>query len=255
LVARQRQVFGLIICSLLFGGCSTYPRIDKFPSGLMLERAETLSQQTKISEQSNFNGVLRNQISEDGLELLKSFEGKVLCENSREHCAYEDVAGYCTIGYGHLLAKTSCRKFDLRGMEFSEGISEERALEILRADVQWAQVALELEFVNGKLGPVGLTQYQYDALVSFIFNVGSENFASSTLLKELKVRLSQSGNPEIAYQLSRWNRAGGRRVAGLVNRRNHEISLFFSGLERPLVLESANTEKNSVDIYKGEIVN
>jgi lysozyme len=69
---------------------------------------------------------------------------------------------------------------------------------------------------------VSLNQNQFDALVSFTFNVGGGAFSSSTLLKVL----NQGQYDQVPDQLRRWTKSGGRTVQGLVNRRENEIKLW-----------------------------
>ena len=72
---------------------------------------------------------------------------------------------------------------------------------------------------------MALTQPQFDALVSFVFNVGGGNFQTSTLLKELNAGHVAA----VPGQLARWNTAGGQVLQGLVNRRRAEGELFSHG--------------------------
>jgi lysozyme len=71
---------------------------------------------------------------------------------------------------------------------------------------------------------VELTQNEYDALVSLCYNIGSGNFVSSTLVKMLKAGEPKS---EVAKQFLRWDKAGGKPLAGLTRRRNAEAELFL----------------------------
>ena len=73
-----------------------------------------------------------------------------------------------------------------------------------------------------RLVKVDLQQHQFDALVSFVFNVGSSNFETSTLLKYL----NDGELHTVPHQLARWNKSDGKVVAGLVNRRAYEIALY-----------------------------
>jgi len=140
------------------------------------------------------------KISDKGLSLIKEFEGCKLT-------AYKDIVGVLTIGYGST------------GTHVKEGmtISQERAEALLREDV------LRFEQCVNKLVKVELTQNQFDALVSFAFNLGCGNLGSSTLLKKLNARDYQGA----ADQILRWNRAGGKIVNGLVRRREAERTLFL----------------------------
>ena len=111
-----------------------------------------------------------------------------------------------TIGYGHTHTTKQGQK-----------ITEAQAEALLRRDITWAEKAVNKSVV------VPLTQNQFDALVSFVFNVGEGAFATSTLL-----RLLNSGDYEgAANQFLRWNRQKGRVLNGLTKRREEERALFL----------------------------
>ena len=151
---------------------------------------------TPATKESNMN------ISQEGLSLIKKFEG---CELE----AYKCAANVWTIGYG----STDGVK---EGME----ISQERAEMLLLEDVEVFE-----ESVN-KLVEVPLEQNQFDALVSWTFNLGSTNLKNSTLLKVLNDK-DYEGVPA---QIKRWNKAGGKVLQGLIRRREAE-ALLFEGKE------------------------
>jgi len=137
--------------------------------------------------------------SSAGLALTKQFEG---CELK----AYQDQVGVWTIGYGHT------------GTDVKKGltITEEQASTLLAADVAWAVTCVN------KSVKVAINQNQFDALVDFVFNLGCANLGQSTLL-----RLLNSGDSiDAAKEFLRWNRAGGKVVAGLTRRRQAEMDLF-----------------------------
>ena len=142
------------------------------------------------------------EISQEGLSLIKKFEG---CELESYKCA----AGVWTIGYG-----------STNGVEEGMEISQERADMLLLEDVEVFE-----EAVN-KLVEVSLEQNQFDALVSWTFNLGSTNLQNSTLLKVLNNK-DYEGVPS---QIKRWNKAGGEVLQGLVRRREAE-ALLFEGKE------------------------
>jgi lysozyme len=153
------------------------------------------------------------QMSTHGLELLEQWEGF-------KANVYKDSAGLPTIGVGHLLTKSelSSGKIVINGLpvQYSNGLTDQQVLNLLSQDVKPAEKAVN----NGV--KVTLNQNQFDALVSFTFNVGVGAFTSSTLLKVL----NQQQYTEIPTQLLRWTRAGGQVVPGLVNRRQNEINLW-----------------------------
>lgn len=153
------------------------------------------------------------QISEHGLELLKQWEGFELK-------LYKDSVGLPTIGVGHLLTKSELTSgkilIDGLPVQYSGGLTDQQALDLLSQDVKPAEQAVNTG------AKVALTQNQFDALVSFTFNVGVGAFTGSTLLKVL----NQSQYAGVPDQLRRWTRAGGQVVQGLVNRRENEIKLW-----------------------------
>lgn len=139
-------------------------------------------------------------ISDKGLALIKQFEGLRLT-------AYKCPAGIPTIGYGST------------GPDVNMGmtITEEDAEDLLRKDVG--------RFERGVTALVGdTTQGRFDALCSFAFNVGLGALQSSTLLKKHKAGQYDAA----ALQFSRWNKAGGRVLAGLTKRRAAEAELYQS---------------------------
>lgn len=139
--------------------------------------------------------------SQAGVNLIKSFEGCRLT-------AYQDSAGVWTIGYGH----TS-------GVKKGMTITEAQAEAYLKGDLGTAENA-----VNGKV-TYSIKQNQFDALVSFTYNVGSGNFGSSTLLK----KLNQGDITGAANEFDKWNKAGGQVLEGLVRRRAAEKAMFLNG--------------------------
>lgn len=149
-------------------------------------------------------------LSDTGARFIAGFEGF----RAR---LYDDAAGHATIGYGHLVHHGPCNGSE--PAEFRRGISRERALELLHADAERAVEAVR----RGVKVP--LSQEQFDALVSFVFNVGGGGFARSTLLRELNARNYDAVVP----QLARWVKAGGQTLAGLVRRRAAEGRLFAEG--------------------------
>lgn len=147
--------------------------------------------------------------SNKGIELIKKHEGFV------PH-AYRCPAGVWTIGYGHT-----------GGVKSGDVITEARAIEFLRADLAIAERAVNSAGLR-------INQNQFDALVSFVFNVGvgkgrsSERpvgFLGSTLLAKAKI---DANNPSIADEFRKWIYGGGRILPGLVRRREEELKLYFS---------------------------
>lgn len=144
------------------------------------------------------------KISDRGIEFIKNEEG---CRLDAYHCP----AGILTIGIGH----TTAAGFP----EVKEGmkVTEREAMEILKSDLR------KFEAVVNKLVKVSINQTQFDALVSFVFNVGEGNFSKSTLLK----KLNKGDYNGAASEFHRWNKAGGKVNKGLTNRRAREAALFI----------------------------
>lgn len=153
----------------------------------------------------------RMNISDRGLQLIKHFEG---CELKAYRCA----AGVITIGYGH-----TGDDFEGRPLTMGMTISQDEADEYLKLDL-----AVFCRFINKQ--DFDIVQEQFDALVSFVYNVGTGNAEGSTLFKLL--RKGPEYHREAAKQFLRWNKAGGEVKRGLVRRRQAEMDLFLEGVER-----------------------
>ncbi len=150
------------------------------------------------------------QLSAAGAAFIGGFEGF-------RGQLYDDAAGHCTIGYGHLVHHGPCNGSE--PAEFVAGITEPRAAELLQQDASAAAAAINRSVT------VSLSQPQFDALVSFVFNVGTGAFAGSTLLR----RLNAGEYAAVPAELNKWVNAGGQRLQGLVNRRAAEGALFAHG--------------------------
>ena len=137
--------------------------------------------------------------SNKGIELIKRHEGF-------RNKAYKCPADVWTIGYGHT-----------RGVDNGDVITEMEGERFLRQDLAHAEAVVNSQRVD-------LTQNQFDALVSLVFNIGSGNFTRSTLLRKVKVN---ANDPTIAYEFSRWKYGGGKVLPGLVKRRKDETDLYF----------------------------
>ena len=137
-------------------------------------------------------------ISEEGLALLKKFEG---CELK----AYQDSVGVWTIGYGHT-------------KEVKEGdqINKDEAEHLLAEEMP------EYEGYINDYVEVPLEQCQFDALVCWVYNLGPTNLRNSTLLTVL----NQERYKDVPREIKRWNKAGGEILKGLVRRREAEALLF-----------------------------
>lgn len=177
------------------------------------------------------------KISDKGLSLIKEFESFVpFWYDDRKPVrgvkyGYREwnggpVKGELTIGYGH----TKDAKHPLKP-EVGKKITEAEAIEILDVDLDECE-----EDVN-RLVKVPLSQEQFDALVSFVFNCGTGAFKGSTLLKVL----NRKQYNKVPTELSKWVNDNGEELAGLVRRRRAEADLWKSGKEPTEDLEPRAT--------------
>ncbi len=120
---------------------------------------------------------------------------------------YKDAVGIPTVGYGHVVKK---------GEKIPQPLLPEDAYALLLQDLNDHAQTMSKDI------KVPLKQNQYDALSSFVFNVGNGAFRKSTLLKVLNKEDHQS----VPHQLRRWDKAGGRQLRGLTYRRELEASLY-----------------------------
>lgn len=137
----------------------------------------------------------RVNISQKGIELIKEYEGCKLT-------AYRCPAGILTIGYGHTGAVAEGQK-----------ITREQAEEFLKADLKRFEEHVE------SYEKYGWNQNEFDALVSFAFNVGN--------IRQLTANGTRS-RETIAKKIVEYNKAGGRELSGLTRRRKEERELFLS---------------------------
>ena len=146
------------------------------------------------------------KISNNGLNLIKQFEGLSLKP-------YLDAVNIPTIGYGSTYYEDGT-KVTLK----DKPITEQRAAQLL----EFIANKTFSENIN-KVVKVPLSQNQFDALVSFAYNIGNKNFNWSTLLK----KLNQSDYEGASLEFGRWNQASGKILSGLVLRRQKEKELFL----------------------------
>lgn len=155
-------------------------------------------------------------ISNEGVDLIKRFEGLHKVQPDGMISAYRCPAGKWTIGYGVTKGVRS-------GMKITKEEAELRLLEEIREHADIVK-----QYVT-----VPLTQGQFDALVSFVFNLGGGNFRSSTLLKKLNKGLYD----DVPEQIMRWNKArvDGKLtpLKGLTRRRAAEAAIFSSDAKLP----------------------
>lgn len=137
-------------------------------------------------------------LSKEGLALIKKFEG---CETT----SYQDSVGVWTIGYGH-----------------TKGVEEGQECTVAEAESMLEDELQEYETYINELVKVELEQYEFDALVAWVYNLGPTNLRESTMLKIL----NEGDKKGVPAQIRRWNKAGGQTLNGLIRRREAEALLF-----------------------------
>lgn len=153
------------------------------------------------------------KLSAEGQKLIERWEG-------RRNTAYKDSAGKWTIGVGHLIGPNE-------GHLLIGPITDEQVNALFRADVAWAEQAVE------RLFPRLVHQTQFDALVSFVYNLG-ETAVRNGSLDDL---INNGASPDdISAKWLQYSRAGGQVVQGLLNRRKAELAHYWSYLWRTACL-------------------
>lgn len=151
-------------------------------------------------------------VSDEGLRLIKSFEGYHTRLKDGSCAAYLCPARVPTIGYG-------CTEGVKLGMVWSEDEAETG----LRREIAKFEAAVS------RLVTVSINQNEFDAMVSLAYNIGAAGFARSTVLK----RLNKGNRVGAAQAFEMWNKGGGRVLPGLVSRRKREAALFLKPVEAP----------------------
>ena len=151
-------------------------------------------------------------------------KGKALIQEFERFSAtlYDsDGAGHCTIGWGHLVHRGFCDGRENESV-FSKGISRSKADQLFMYDVEDAEA-----FVNKTLKSKGVSvnQAQFDALVSFTYNVGSGNF--KLMIDRCFERFPNQPLENIPQCMQMYNKSGNRIIQGLANRRKKEAALFM----------------------------
>jgi|TARA_R100001440_G_scaffold42429_1_gene62157 lysozyme len=137
-------------------------------------------------------------ISKEGLSLIKKFEG---CELE----AYLCPAGVWTIGYGHT-----------KDVKEGDKINRDEADYLLQEEM------IEYESYINDFVEVPLEQNQFDALCSWVYNLGPTNLKNSTMLRVL----NEEKYADVPQEIKRWNKAGGEVLDGLIKRREAEAKMF-----------------------------
>ena len=139
------------------------------------------------------------KISNKGLDLIKQFEGCKLY-------AYRDSVGIPTVGYGHT-----------KNVKMGMAITQKQAEAFLKEDLVSVEKSINALGIN-------FTQGEFDALCSWVFNLGIGNFNSSTMKKKI---LANAADMEITEQMIRWVNAGGKPLLGLKRRRSAEANMWL----------------------------
>lgn len=148
------------------------------------------------------------KIGEKGLALIKEFEGWY-------SKPYLDPVGIATIGYGFTYYLPGRKKVTLK----------DKALGKAEGEVMLKDILGNYENDVKRLVKKPLNQNQFDALVSFTYNLGGTNLSQSTLLKKVN---KNPNDPSIATEFMKWVNAGGKPFNGLIRRRKAESELYFS---------------------------
>lgn len=153
---------------------------------------------TGVERKAKYGEITNMETSQEGIALIKHYEG---CRLESYQCS----AGVWTIGYG-----------STKNVKEGMSISSEKAEKLLINDIQVFEKEIK------KLVTVPLIQNQFDAIVSWTFNLGSSNLKTSTMLKVLNNGVYEA----VPEQIKRWNKVGGVVNDGLVKRRKSEALLF-----------------------------
>ena len=159
------------------------------------------------------------KISDDGINLIKNYEGCKLF-------AYRDSVGVATIGYGHT-----------KGVRMGQAITQKQADDFLREDIVVVEKTLNQLGINFK-------QNQFDALCSWVFNLGCGNLTHSTMCKKM---MTGASDEDVTDQLVKWCNAGGKPLLGLMKRRVAEANMFL-GRERYKVLKEKDNNYKIVKV-------
>lgn len=166
-------------------------------------------------------------VNQATIDLIKRFEGCKLT-------AYQDIVGIYTIGFG-TTAMADLGITPAKGMT----ITQERAEDLLRQGVDKFAATVDA------LVTANVNANQFGACVSLAYNIGPTAFAKSTVLRELN-----AGNyDKAALSFQMWNKAGGKVVKGLINRRNDEVTLFLTPPTADMHTVTAPEKVEAVSIW------
>ena len=144
------------------------------------------------------------RLSQNGVNFIKSHEALRLK-------AYQDSKGVWTIGWGHT-----------KGVKPGDVITREQAEQFIRDDFAWVERTLNTDLVTGRDKPL-VTQNEFDALCSLVFNIGSDAYLESTVRRKIK----QGDKMAAARAFKMWVYSEHKFIQGLANRRADEVRLFL----------------------------
>ena len=144
------------------------------------------------------------KLSQNGVNFIKSHEALRLK-------AYQDSKGVWTIGWGHT-----------KNVHPGDVITREQAEQFIRDDFAWVERTLNFDLVTGRDKPL-VTQNEFDALCSLVFNIGSNAYLESTVRRKIK----QGDKMAAARAFKMWVYSDHKFIQGLANRRADEVRLFL----------------------------
>ena len=144
------------------------------------------------------------RLSQNGVNFIKSHEALRLK-------AYQDSKGVWTIGWGHT-----------KNVHPGDVITREQAEQFIRDDFAWVERTLNVDLVAGRDKPL-VTQNEFDALCSLVFNIGSNAYLDSTVRRKIR----QGDKMAAARAFKMWVYSEHKFIQGLANRRADEVRLFL----------------------------
>ena len=192
----MKQIFDYL--RKISGGTLTQKQVDAANQVILKASAATVADMLGLA-------IDQMVVSLFGVDIICGFEGKRLA-------AYDDGVGVWTIGFGTTVYPNGIK------VKKGDTCTEAQAKAYMAHDLK------KFEATVNKAVTVQLNQNQFDALVSLAYNIGTNAFSKSTLVKKLNANDIRGA----ADQFDVWVNAGGKRMQGLVNRRAKEKALFLS---------------------------
>ena len=201
-IMQKAEVFSWL--RAMSGGKLTQAQVEAGDRIIAEQGIEIFAQLIGFKLDSKVSG--QWDISENGYALIRDSEG------FRDK-AYRDTGGVWTLGFGTI------KYPDGRSVKQGDTCTREQAEQWLKSDCRWVDACLD------KYVKANINQNQFDALASFVYNIGENQFSSSTLLAKLN-----AGDYRVAAaNFDRWIYDNGKIITGLVKRRAREKALFMKG--------------------------